>query len=989
MMSKAWKPCLSVISAALFTWLNGAAAGTVDSLQTVEYKDGKQVATETTMSVTANVPMVVEATVPKAPTSAGFFFTPTGNGSAGRLYATANRAPSAVISNNGGGCSSLCCQTGNINVDADPIVTSSGTKVETYPLFALPGDMGLRFALYYNGGRWSNNLAYSLDTQCTDNQPDSGVCKSTFLHRPDGSVIRFSGGPQDASYKGGGVTTLTRNPTTGIYTLTDEDATTQTYTATGELQSITGVSGIGWTLTRSNGVTTVTHTNGQSFTVKDTTIAGSEAREEVTNPAGGVYTIVNPRAPTSITYPGEPATTIGFKYTSFPAPPYGAGLSEVDYNGVPHAYTTYDMAPLIPNTSFPNGHYRWATGTYLADGSERVTIDYGTDQSGNLRANVTNPLGHMVTKTFDKNGNITLITGTAVATCGSTVSGRTYDANGHLSAEIDNNGNTHAYTYAANGQLQSETEAYGTPIARTTDYVWDPNSSLNRLLSATVRGWKKTTYTYNAQNRLASESVTNLSGNGTTNETLTTTYQYSLYPNGMVQTMTVDKPVPSGSRTDTYAYDTRGNLVSVTTPLGQTTRYSNYHGLGSPGRIVGPNGDTTDLVYDARGRLTTRTSYPNGIAASWTYTYDGFGLLRTQSSPDGQVTTWTRDPSTMRVSSITRNDKDGDSVESFVYDANGDVLERKLSRGNTIGLLERYHYDALGRVQQKVGQNGQLLAYTYDGNGNVLTATDASGHRLSYTYDALDRVTSKTESDVPVPPAVPTAAPTLSAPGDSVDGNYAVTWTSVKNATSYPLQMQANGGGWSGLQATGDTSWSASSQPTGTYDYRVQACNVSGCGPWSNVASTKVANIDPAKNPIGINGKTYQSNYLVKSGSASAGISFDIYNGTWQVARISPGARTAIESGSLPGGAVSVQFTWIDAGVPSDIRDAKGTINNPAVTPVAVTGNPSTTYVTAPITSNQPDFGHQYNLRVDIFDAAGRLISTSTCLLIVQISGNV
>jgi YD repeat-containing protein len=284
-----------------------------------------------------------------------------------------------------------------------------------------------------------------------------------------------------------------------------------------------------------------------------------------------------------------------------------------------------------------------------------------------------------------------------------------------------------------------------------------------------VRGWKKTAYTYNANQRLASVAVTNLSSAGVANETLTTTYDYRLYGNGMVQTMTVSRPTPGGISSDTYAYDARGNLTSVTNALGQATTYGNYNALGQPGHIVGPNGDVTDITYDARGRVASKTTYPNNTSATWTYAYDGFGLLYTQSSPDGQVTTWNRDPVTMRVNTITRNDKDGPSTESFVYNANGDVLEHKVSRGDSIGLRETYHYDALGRVYQKVGQNGQLLSYTYDGNGNVLSVTNAAGHKVSYTYDALDRVAKKVESDTPPPPAVPSVAPTLSAPANSSD----------------------------------------------------------------------------------------------------------------------------------------------------------------------------------------------------------------------------
>jgi len=153
--------------------------------------------------------------------------------------------------------------------------------------------------------------------------------------------------------------------------------------------------------------------------------------------------------------------------------------------------------------------------------------------------------------------------------------------------------------------------------------------------------------------------------------------------------------------------------------------------LGEPGHVAGPNGDATDFTYDARGHILTKTTYPNGTAATWNYAYDAFGLLYTLTGPDGQVTTWNRNPSSMRVSTVTHNDKDGLSTDGYSYDANGDVIERTMSRGGVVALDEIAHYDALGRIYQRVGQHGQSITYAYDGNGNPLSITNAVGHTVT------------------------------------------------------------------------------------------------------------------------------------------------------------------------------------------------------------------------------------------------------------------
>lgn len=1172
---------VAVLSATLCGNVLAQAGGGADK---TEFKDGLPVGSDPGASVTATIPgppvvndpgVTVTATVAKT----GFVFAPTGNSLAdlGHAYVTASKTPSAIRANSKDPCDRY----------ARPILPDSGAKVETYELFSLPGEMGLSYTLYYNTAspyQWSDNLSYLLDTKCNyDGNPGSGNnCESVKFYRPDGSSILFSGDPDSGPFTeqgGGGLATLTYDAASATYTVHDETGMTETFGGNGE--NITGLkdaSGVGWTINTTvvNGVETriATHTNGQSFSVvtgpdTESVVNGHPTVVEpvvVTDPAGNAYSLnITNSEYDKISFPGSPATVITFKYgaTGKTGKLATSLLTEVDYNGTPYDYTSY-----VSTTTDP--YYGWANGNYLADNTEGTYITYSTDQAGNVQAVISNSLGHQTTQTYDGtngssgayNSELSLISDTALATCSATAHGRSYDANGNLAETIDNNGYVHTYTYAVNGQLQTETEAYGTPLARTTDYVWDPNQQLNRPLSKTVEGWNKTTYTYNAQNRVASTTVTNLSGKGSANQSLTTTYNYTLYGNGMVQSMTVTSPSPNGSNTTTSHYDALGNLTSVSNGLGQTTSYSNYNALGLVGHVVGPNGDTTDYTYDARGRVSTKTTYPNGAAATWSYTYDGFGLLYTTTGPDGQVTTWNRDPSSMRVNTITHNDKDGTSTESFSYDANGDVLEHKIARGSVVGLDEVFHYDALGRVYQKLGQNGQLLTYAYDGNGNVLSTTDAVGHSVVNQYDALNRVTQTMESGGGSP-AMPASAPALSVPSSSSTGGYTVSWNSITGATFYILQEQVNGGAWGNVQSSSAISWAPTSKANNTYGYRAQACNATGCGPWSNVGSivvsvpmaptgtpsltvpsssangnytvswTAVANTSAytlqeqlnggAWNTIqnstslswSVNGKTngtyayrsqacnalgcgpwsntgtmvvtwpavpavptinvparnysgsytvswsgvanaasyplYQSvnggawtlvqnnastswtasgegdgqyNYLVSAcdisgcssqsgggavvviptpiaavngqtfvairtlvkGSGNEGIGIDIAGGnTWELFKTAvSNGHVVVVSGGVPYGAATVQYTWTDAGVPSGDTDAAGSITNPASSPVAISSNPSTQYVTSTFT-NTGSHAHRYNLRVDFFDSAGSNISSSTCVLNAEV----
>jgi len=74
-------------------------------------------------------------------------------------------------------------------------------------------------------------------------------------------------------------------------------------------------------------------------------------------------------------------------------------------------------------------------------------------------------------------------------------------------------------------------------------------------------------------------------------------------------------------------------------------------------------------------------------------------------------------------------------------------------------------------------------------------------------------------------------------------GSYTVSWTAVDTATRYELQEMAvtYGGSWTTIHDAAERSKYISGQFDGQYDYRVRACNVGGCGPYSATGSVYVA----------------------------------------------------------------------------------------------------------------------------------------------------
>lgn len=81
------------------------------------------------------------------------------------------------------------------------------------------------------------------------------------------------------------------------------------------------------------------------------------------------------------------------------------------------------------------------------------------------------------------------------------------------------------------------------------------------------------------------------------------------------------------------------------------------------------------------------------------------------------------------------------------------------------------------------------------------------------------------------PPAGP---PPLTVPANNATGSYSVTWTAVATATRYELQERSGTGSWPAPIHNGTgTSKAVSNKATGSWGYRIRACNDAGCSAYS------------------------------------------------------------------------------------------------------------------------------------------------------------
>jgi RHS repeat-associated protein len=217
------------------------------------------------------------------------------------------------------------------------------------------------------------------------------------------------------------------------------------------------------------------------------------------------------------------------------------------------------------------------------------------------------------------------------------------------------------------------------------------------------------------------------------------TYTYT--PEGYLAT--VDGPRVDVADTTTYEYDNYGNRVLTRNALGHETRITGFDGASRPVSLVDPNGLTTQLSYDPRGRLTTRTVSDGSTSRTTTYSYDPVGNLTQVVSPDGSVLKYAYDTANRLVG---LEDGEGNRID-YTLDAVGNRLESRFS-DNTGSLHYRHRqvFNQLGRLIRSIDARDQATVYAYDANGNLSRTTDARLNPTRQLHDALDRLYQTTDA---------------------------------------------------------------------------------------------------------------------------------------------------------------------------------------------------------------------------------------------------
>jgi RHS repeat-associated protein len=352
------------------------------------------------------------------------------------------------------------------------------------------------------------------------------------------------------------------------------------------------------------------------------------------------------------------------------------------------------------------------------------------------------------------------------------------------------------YAYNAAGELTASTTPATSdfPSGRTTSYTYSTSSTAaygggttppGLLLSSTTPGGAVTSYSYYSDGDLAQETqpagastVYTYDGLGraltatTTSNTepggLTTNYTYT--PDNQPLTVTypgVTNQVSGVTHTlqDSYAYDTDGNLLSLTQSdltggdAALTTSYT-YNDHGEVASVTQPGGATTGGSTQSEG-----ASSANPAGATTGYSYNDSGLVSTMTDPNGNEYDYTYNEygkltqTTLTVNSTTLSVPGGGSslvLDSYAYDPAGNLASVTDAMGRTTTYQYNGDLEQVQEVQTPSSGTGRMTTYSYDPTGNLTEAdvssdpvTTADQTITSYTYDAADRLTSMVSGAVP------------------------------------------------------------------------------------------------------------------------------------------------------------------------------------------------------------------------------------------------
>ncbi|HEY0197053.1 MAG TPA: RHS repeat-associated core domain-containing protein [Rhodanobacter sp.] len=458
------------------------------------------------------------------------------------------------------------------------------------------------------------------------------------------------------------------------------------------------------------------------------------------------------------------------------APVAGLLISATDPSGRALQFTYNAQSRINTATDSAGGHYAYAydnygdltSVTYPDNSIRKYTYTYSglssfyllnsvVDETNTTYANYTYNTSYQVGTSTSLAGGVNVVhlsitsAGTAAAP---QTSSRATDAlgavhsysmqflvNGFRNSQVQDlclscatSVNTTTYTYNANGYVASETHVLGdgsTP--RNLAYTWDTSSNLLKTVVDGVGSSQQRTTMTNWESALRlplTRTVQAANSNIVSSEAWVYDTTGHVLADCLIDpsttesyTCSVSGTPPTGVRRDTYTYCTAvdGGQCPL---IGLTLSHTD------------PLGHTTSYAYYPSGDLKTVTDALGHVTTITTY--DGAGRITGITDPNGVATNLTYTPRGWLASRIV-----GGATTTIIYTPYGAVA----SVTDPDNVTMTYGYDAAHRLTDITDAQGNVIHYTLDAAGNktrqeIRNASGTVMQSQSQTFNTLGQLTA-------------------------------------------------------------------------------------------------------------------------------------------------------------------------------------------------------------------------------------------------------
>jgi RHS repeat-associated protein len=369
------------------------------------------------------------------------------------------------------------------------------------------------------------------------------------------------------------------------------------------------------------------------------------------------------------------------------------------------------------------------TSTYDVNGnlvqitSPQGTINYTYDPATGEEIEVSSPYPVSGTDTdthysYDQAGELISVTVTSLddqTLATPLVTSYTYDLDGNLIQTQNANGTSEKRTYNDVNELTSIVDSGQFGVYASFAYTYD---AAGHVKTETDLGGRSDQYTYDSLYRLTEQAITDPSqGNSTY------VYTYALDGNRFQETDTT----PSGSQTESYAYNANGELTSLAGTSGYGQTYT-YDANGSNLTVTGSGGaSSATYTWDPQGRMIGATTGGNTVSYQYNDSDD-----RISETVNGQTTTFLNDPNQAYDQVLEEYAPSG--VLAATYIRGIDLLFEDQS-----GALSYYATDNLGSTRALTNSAGAVTdTYSYDAYGNLIGGTQVTTNEFRFTGEQFD-----------------------------------------------------------------------------------------------------------------------------------------------------------------------------------------------------------------------------------------------------------